>query len=521
MYRQAIWTEPLLLELSRPGRMGCSVPAYAALAHIDPEGLIPSTLRRKRLPLPELAEPQVVRHYHRLAQMNFSVDSGTYPLGSCTMKYNPKLADRMAGSPHLTRLHPYQPLDTCQGILQILYDLSRMLAEITGTAEVSLAPAAGAQGEFVGAAIIRAHVRERAELATRTEMLIPDSAHGTNPASAAMAGFTVVKVPSTPAGVVDIEALKRVASPHTAGMMLTVPNTLGLFERDIREITSIVHEAGGLMYYDGANMNAILGRVRPGDMGFDIVHMNVHKTFATPHGGGGPGAGPVGVVDPLVEYLPVPLVVRHGKRFALQVARSKTIGRVRGFLGNVGVLVRAYVYLLLIGREGLAEVSEQAVLAANYVAQKLDPTAYRAAAQGSPRWKHELVVTAEPLRAATTVRASDIAKALLDEGMHAPTIYFPLTVPEALMIEPTETEPVEQLDAYVRALNEIAARARKRPDEVKAAPQHTSIGRLDEVRASHPRFLTPTWRGLRASRRKITRTGWPEVSGAATTRPPQ
>jgi glycine dehydrogenase subunit 2 len=496
MYHQSVWDEPLLVELSRHGRIGYSLPNHAGLEEFEPEDLIPSQLRRARIPLPEVAEPQVVRHYHRLAQMNFGVDSGPYPLGSCTMKYNPKLADRIAALPCLTRVHPYQPVETCQGVLSILFELGEMLAEITGTQQVSLAPAAGAQGEFVGASIMRAKIRERQELAKRDQMLIPDSAHGTNPASAAMAGFGVVKVPSTAAGLVDVEALKGLVSPRTAGMMLTVPNTLGLFERDIREITGIVHEAGGLMYYDGANMNALLGRVRPGDMGFDIVHMNVHKTFATPHGGGGPGAGPVGVARGLVDYLPVPLVVRQSGRFALEFARPKSIGRVKAFLGQVGVLVRAYVYLRLLGREGLREVSEQAVLAANYLARKLDHGAYRAAATPELRWKHEMVVSTEPLRKKTSIRATDVAKALLDEGLHAPTIYFPLTVPEALMIEPTETESVEQLDTYADALNEIAKRAEAAPEEVRSAPRNTRVGRLDEVRASHPTTFTPTWRAM-------------------------
>lgn len=499
MYRQAVWDEPLLIELSRSGRTGYSVPHYAALEAPDPELSIPASLRREHLPLPELTEPQVVRHYHRLAQMNFGVDSNTYPLGSCTMKYNPKLADRIASLSGLSRLHPYQPIDTCQGILQILYELGEMLAAITGTAQVSLAPAAGAQGEFVGAAIIRAYIREQGELGTRNEMLIPDSAHGTNPASASMVGFKVVKIPSTSAGLVDVEVLKSVVSRHTAGMMLTVPNTLGLFERDVQEITATVHETGGLMYYDGANMNALLGRLRPGDMGFDIVHMNVHKTLATPHGGGGPGAGPVGVIKALVDYLPVPLIARRGNRFRLRFDLPKTIGRVKGFLGHVSVLVRTYVYLLLLGKEGLPEVSAQAVLAANYLVRQLDRTAYGEFAKGAPRFKHEVVVSAEPLRAATSVRASDVAKALLDEGLHPPTVYFPLTVPEALMIEPTETEPVEALEVYARALNSIAKLARRAPNAVRAAPRHTSVRRLDEVRASHPRTLTPTWRGLRSS----------------------
>lgn len=508
MYRQAEWHEPLLLELSRKGRRGFLSYELAQLESLvgKAESYVPKTLQRRKLALPELSEPQVIRHFLHLSQMNYGVDSNTYPLGSCSMKYNPKLAERIASNPKLTRLHPYQPFETTQGTLKILYELSAMLAEISGTERVSLAPAAGAHGEFLGTLITRAWIEDKNETETRNEMLVPDSAHGTNPASASMAGFRVVKVPSDNQGLVSVEAVKTMVSKKTAGMMLTVPNTLGLFEKNIMQICEIVHEAGGLMYYDGANMNALLGRVRPGDMGFDIVHLNVHKTFGTPHGGGGPGAGPVGVSRELVDYLPIPLIDYNGRAYHLNFQVPKTVGRIKGFLGNVGVLVRAYLYLLMLGREGLKTVSEQAVLASNYLLRKIDSTAYRLPFNPRLPPKHEFVVSSAPLKDETGVTAGIIGKALLDEGVHAPTIYFPLTVEEALMIEPTETEPLESLEAYAAALNTVAHKARTNPESLKNVPRQTSVGRLDEVKASHPLTTYLNWRKLgRGARRREKR----------------
>lgn len=499
MFRQSYWNEPLLSEMSCKGRRGhmFSRDRRISKAIRDPTRFVPEHLRRTSIDLPSLSEPQVIRHFVHLSQMNYGVDVNIHPLGSCTMKYNPKLAQRIGASPWLTRLHPYQPWESVQGILEILYRLSQMLQEITGTDRVSLAPAAGAHGEFVGALMIRAYDRERGEADTRNEMLVPDSAHGTNPASAAMAGFRVVKTPSDQAGLVDVEAVKALASKRTAGMMLTVPNTLGLFERNISEISGIVHDAGGLMYYDGANMNALIGRIRPGDMGFDIVHMNVHKTFATPHGGGGPGAGPLGAKGELAEYLPLPLIDFDGKRYSLDFDVSKSVGRVKGFVGNVGVLVKAYVYLLLMGRLGLSKVSEQAVLASNYLLRKIDLNRYSLPFEPQSPRKHEFVLSADRLKEQTGVGALEVGKALLDEGVHAPTMYFPLTVDEALMVEPTETEPVEKLDLYASALNTIAQRAHKDPAHVRASPRNTAVGRLDEVKASHPLTLTLNWRKIK------------------------
>ncbi|MCS7116010.1 MAG: aminomethyl-transferring glycine dehydrogenase subunit GcvPB [Nitrososphaerota archaeon] len=495
-FKQATWDEPLLIELGKEGRCGYSLPKVDG----DLESvvkLIPERLLRKDIPLPSLSEPQVVRHFVRLSQMNYCVDLGMYPLGSCTMKYNPKIAERIASDPHLTRLHPYQPVETVQGILEIMYNLSKMLAEITGTAKVTLAPAAGAHGEFVGCLIIRAYIKDKGELKVRNEMLIPESAHGTNPASAVMAGFKVVKIPTDEEGLVDIEALKAAISQRTAGMMLTVPNTLGLFERRVEEISKIIHEAGGLMYYDGANMNALLGRVRPGDMGFDIVHMNLHKTFATPHGGGGPGSGPLGVSKELVDFLPVPLVDYDGEKYFLNYNIPKTIGRIKGFYGNISVLIKAYTYILMVGSDKLKEISNQSVLASNYLLSNLNSSMYLLPySKGIPR-KHEFVVSAKPIQMKSGVRAMDIAKSLLDLSLHAPTIYFPLIVDEALMIEPTETEPMENLDEYAKALNTIAHQAEEDPQRIIDAPINTSIKRLDEVKASHPLTMKLNWRGLK------------------------
>ncbi|MGI0091949.1 MAG: aminomethyl-transferring glycine dehydrogenase subunit GcvPB, partial [Nitrososphaerales archaeon] len=459
-FRQAFWDEPLLKELSRKGRKAYSLPKQSEKVRSkigDPAEYIPYSMVRSSPPdLPELSEPEIVRHFVKLSQMNFAIDLGMYPLGSCTMKYNPKVSQRIARSAKIANLHPYQDESTIQGTLEILFELEQMLCEIAGMDRFSLAPAAGAQGEYVGALVTRNYLKDHG-MNDKDEMLVPDSAHGTNPSSAAMAGFKVVKIPSSEEGIVTAEAAKKVITSKTAGMMLTVPSTLGLFEREIDAITKMIHEAGGLMYYDGANMNALLGRVRPGDMGFDIVHINVHKTFATPHGGGGPGAGPVGVKSHLKDYLPVPVVSSSSSgSYRLDYDVPRSIGYIKSFYGNTAVLLRAYCYILSLGREGLKSVSEQAVLASNYLLSLLDGEAFSTPySVGVPR-KHEFVVSASPLKKKTGVSAGDVAKAILDFGMHSPTTYFPLIVNEALMVEPTETEPLENLEAYAKALNKIS-----------------------------------------------------------------
>ncbi|MCS7124972.1 MAG: aminomethyl-transferring glycine dehydrogenase subunit GcvPB [Candidatus Bathyarchaeota archaeon] len=499
MFRQSSWDEPVIFTLGRPGRRGHILPEVEETVKEvvgDLGGLIPENMRRKNPPkLPELSEPEVVRHFIRLSEMNYGVDSGLYPLGSCTMKYNPKINEELADSPKLGMLHPYQDERTVQGVLEILYRLERWLAEITGMAEVCLQPAAGAHGEFLGALLMRAYHNHNGELSQRRDMLIPDSAHGTNPASAAMAGFNVVVIPTGEDGCVDVEALKAAVSEKTAGLMLTNPNTLGIFEKNIDEIAKIVHEAGGLLYYDGANLNPILCKVRPGDMGFDIVHINIHKTFGTPHGGGGPGAGPVGVKEELAKFLPVPRIVFDGKRYRLDYERPHSIGKIRSFYGNVAVLLKAYIYILSLGFEGLREVAEVSVLNANYVLHKLRGVEGLTLPYGekTPR-KHECVFSAKPLKTKTGVSALNIAKRLLDYGVHAPTIYFPLIVEEALMIEPTETFEKEELDRFVEAVRKICSEAQTSPEKVLKAPYNTAVQRLNEVKASHPQNMTLSWR---------------------------
>ncbi|MBO8175367.1 MAG: aminomethyl-transferring glycine dehydrogenase subunit GcvPB [Thermococcus sp.] len=488
MYRQAKWDEPLIFELSKPGRVGFSLPDPIEDVEVD----IPEKLKRKKLELPELSEPEVVRHYTRLSEMNYGVDSGMYPLGSCTMKYNPKINEEIAGHPKVAFIHPYQDERTVQGALQIMWELEQWLKEITGMDRFTLQPAAGANGEFTGVMIIRAYHLDRGET-QRNEMIVPDSAHGTNPASAAMAGFKVIEIPSNEQGMVDLEALENAVSERTAGLMLTNPNTLGIFEEDILEIAKIVHKAGGLLYYDGANLNGILGKVRPGDMGFDVIHVNLHKTFSTPHGGGGPGAGPVGVKDFLKDYLPVPVVEydEENNRYYLNYDLPKSIGKVKEFYGNFAVLVRALTYLKIMGKSGLKEVSEIAVLNANYLTQKLKGTRGYELPHKELR-KHEVVFSAEPMKKETGVKALDVAKRLLDHGLHAPTIYFPLIVHEALMIEPTETVTKEDLDYYVEVLKKISEEAYSNPELVKSAPHNTAVRRVDDVLAAKRPVIT--WR---------------------------
>jgi len=491
MFRQARWgtdsgLEPLVFELSRQGRRGC-VFRPERLSEVE----IPENMRRTSLNLPELSEPEVVRHYTRLSQMNYCIDLVFYPIGSCTMKYNPKICDEMASLDGCTQVHPDQDESTVQGCLELMYRIERALAEITGMNRVCLHPAAGAHGELLGLLLIRAYHGWRGD--ARDEVIVPDSAHGTNFASAAMAGFRVKVIPSDARGRVDMEALEAAVSERTAAMMLTNPNTLGLFEDRILEIAELVHGAGGLLYYDGANMNGILGKARPGDMGFDVVHLNLHKTFSSPHGGGGPGSGPVGVSEKLERFLPVPLVQHDEKtgRYYLDYDRPDSIGKIKAFYGNFGVLVRAYTYLLMMGEEGLREATEAAVVNANYVRKKVSETrGFKPAFDCA--CKHEVVFSAEPLRRETGITARDVAKRILDYGMHAPTYYFPPIVPEALMVEPTETETKEELDRFVRAMHEIDRDARENPERLRSAPSATAIGRLDELRAAREPILS--WR---------------------------
>ena len=491
-YQQARWVEPLIFELSKPGRVGWTL-SEKPRERIN----VPKELLREKLELPELSEPEVVRHYTRLSQMNYGVDSGFYPLGSCTMKYNPKVCEELAALETASCIHPHQAEETVQGALELMYMLERCLAEIAGVERVSLQPSAGAHGEFVAMLLTCAYHKSKRD-DRRYQVIVPDSAHGTNPASAAMAGYEVVTVPSNARGRVDLKALKAAVSEHTAALMLTNPNTLGLFEDQITNIAGVVHDAGGLLFYDGANLNGILGKTRPGDMGFDIVHFNLHKTFATPHGGGGPGAGPVGVQKELEKFLPVPLVEYEKKRasYYLDYDRPHSIGKIKGFYGNFGVLVKAYAYLLLMGAEGLNEVTEAAVLNANYIMRKLLGVAgYELKFDASGPCKHEVVFSTEPLKRETGVTARDVTKHLLDHSMHAPTYYFPPIVPEALMIEPTETEPREELERFVDALNTIAQEARSNPEKLRSAPTATAIGRLNEVKASREPILS--WRAYR------------------------
>jgi glycine dehydrogenase subunit 2 len=467
----------LLFELSKPGRRchrlpECDVPA--------PEvgGLLPAaTLADEPPPLPEVGEIDLVRHFVNLSTKNMSIDTNFYPLGSCTMKYNPKRHERLAALPGLANLHPLADDDACRGMLEILWDLQNILAEIAGLDGVSLQPAAGAQGELTALLVAAAYFKDKGET-RRTRVLIPDSAHGTNPASAALAGFEAVPVKSTGHGLVDLDDLKAKLDDRTAAFMITNPNTLGLFEPNIKVIRDLLHERGALLYLDGANMNAILGVTRPGDFGADMMHYNVHKTFTGPHGAGGPGAGPIAVRKQLVPYLPAPLVVKEGDRFRLDFDRPKSIGRVRSFFGNVGILLRGYFYIRTLGPRGLREVSENAVLNANYLLSRLK--GHYEVPHGD-RCMHEFVASARNLRRERRVSAMDIAKRLLDYGYHAPTVYFPLVVPEALMIEPTETESKETLDAFADALIKIKG---EDPDFLHDAPHTLGLSRPDEVRAA-------------------------------------
>jgi len=478
----------LIFEHSRAGRRAYGQAPKA----LEDTGGIPDNLRRTRRPLlPEVSELQAVRHYTRLSQKNFSIDTHFYPLGSCTMKYNPRACNSLALLPGLRNRHPLSPVALSQGYLACLYELQEMLKDVTGMRGVSLTPMAGAQGEFAGVAMIRAYHEGRGD-AARSEILVPDAAHGTNPATAVMCGYTVREIPTDDQGDVDLEALRAAVGPHTAGIMLTNPSTLGVFERRIVEIAKIVHNAGGLLYYDGANLNAILGKVKPGDMGFDVVHLNLHKTFSTPHGGGGPGAGPVAVSERLLPFLPVPRVEYDGKayRWLTEQDCPQTIGRLSAFMGNAGVLLRAYIYARMLGREGMERVADFATLNANYLMVQLAQRGFKLAFP-KRRATHEFIVTLKPQAKELEVTAMDFAKRLLDYGFHAPTTYFPLLVPECLLIEPTETEAKESLDGFVAALEAIQREAEREPDTVRNAPHTLPVKRLDDVRAA--RELDLVW----------------------------
>jgi glycine dehydrogenase subunit 2 len=471
-------TEPLLIERSVPGRRGVRLPA-CDVPEVPLADLLPaSQLASEPPPLSEISEMDVVRHFTRLSALNYGVDTGFYPLGSCTMKYNPKLHEEIARLAGFARLHPLAPEEACQGMLRLLWELEQALKEIAGFARVTLQPAAGAHGELAALLMIQAYFSRRGE--ARTIVIIPDSAHGTNPASARLAGFDVAVVRSNAGGRIDTDHLKTLLSDRTAAIMITNPNTLGLFEDEIATIADLVHAAGGLVYLDGANLNALLGIARPGDMGFDVVHFNLHKTFSTPHGGGGPGSGPVGVTEALVPFLPIPTIEQEGARYVLAENRPLSIGRLHGFHGNALVLVRAYAYIRTLGPEGLRRVAEHAILNANYLKARL------AGAFEVPFdrvCQHEFVLSARRFKE-KGVGAWDIAKRLLDYGMHPPTVYFPLIVPEALMIEPPETESKETLDAFADALLAVAVEAEKDPDLIRRAPHTMPVRRLDEVRAA-------------------------------------
>lgn len=475
----------LIFEKGKPGKRTTGyVPSPPEMKKTE---LIPEGLERKREALiAEVSEREVVQHFLRLSQKNFSVDTHFYPLGSCTMKYNPKVNEDIAQDPNFIHLHPCQPEDTVQGTLRMFHELEDCLKGVTGMDRFSLQPAAGAHGELTGMMIVRAFHNANREF-DRREVIVPDSSHGTNPASAAFYGFDVITMPSDARGRVDLAALKRAVSEKTACLMLTNPNTLGLFEDDILEIQKIVHEKGALLYYDGANMNALFGIARPGDMGFDIVHLNLHKSFSTPHGGGGPGAGPVGVKKRLEKFLPVPLVTEKGGSYSLDYGMPASIGKVKAFYGNAGILLRAYAYIRRLGAEGLRQVSRDAILAANYLKKKLE------AAIDVPQKQfcmHEFVASAEAFKERYGVGAGNIGKRLLDHGIHAPTVYFPLIVKEALMIEPTETEPKETLDHFVEVMLDILEEAKSDPGKVKESPHSLAICHPDEVAAAREPILT-------------------------------
>jgi len=475
MYKSASYDEPLLNKLDQISNEKC-----------DSYNDIPNNLKQKeKIKMPHLDETQIVRHFHKLSQMNYGIDSGIYPLGSCTMKYNPKICEEISSWIKFSGIHPYQETSTIQGNLKIMYELERMLCEITGMDYFTLQPAAGAHGEFLGMLLTRAYHENRKDFA-RNEVILSDTSHGTNPASATMAGYKLIEIPSTKDGTVDLEMLEKALSDKTACFMHTNPNTLGIFENDILEISQMVHKSGGLLYYDGANMNAIMSKARPGDMGFDIVHLNLHKTFSTPHGGGGPGSGPVGVKNKLQKFLPVPRVCKNNNQYYFDYDYKDSIGKIKGFYGNFSVLLKAYIYITLMGKEGLKETSEIAVLNSNYMKEKILKSKLYDLPFKNLR-KHEFVISCEKLKVNKNIRALDIAKRLLDYGLHPPTIYFPLIVKEALMVEPTESESKRDLDRYIEALINIA---KEDPEIVKNSPNNTSVKRVDDVGATKKPILT-------------------------------
>jgi len=468
----------LIFEISKPGRATTDIP-QSDVPEKDISAIIDARYLRDELDLPEVAEIDLVRHYTNLSRRNFGVDLGFYPLGSCTMKYNPKINETVAAFPEFTCLHPYAPADFAQGNLQLMFSLQQLLKNIFGMAEFTLQPAAGAHGELTGVMMIKKYYERRGE--NRGIVLIPDTAHGTNPASGALCGFETVTLRSNADGGVDIEHLKSLMDETVAALMLTNPNTLGLFERNIEQVAQLVHDRGGLLYGDGANANAFLGKTRPGDLGFDVIQLNLHKTFSTPHGGGGPGSGPVGVGSKLVDFLPVPRIVKDADKYKLSENFPHSIGRVRAFYGNFNVIVKAYTYIRSLGAEGLTRAAEMAVLNANYIKEKLKPyydLPYDRVCM------HECVFSGKKQVAESGVHTTDIAKRLIDFGYHPPTIYFPLIVPEAIMIEPTETESVETLDQFCEAMIAIARETRENPQRLKDAPLSTPVGRLDEVLAA-------------------------------------
>ncbi len=488
----------LIFERSHPGRRNA---AQAPVNDAKATGIPASLLRTDKPLLPETSEMDTVRHYTRLSQKNYSIDTNFYPLGSCTMKYNPRACNSLSMLPNFVTRHPLAPDSTGQGFLACLYDLQEILKDVTGMAGVSLTPMAGAQGEFAGIAMIRAYHESRGDTA-RTEIIVPDAAHGTNPATAVMCGYTVKEIPTDSNGDVDLDALRAAVGPQTAGLMLTNPSTLGVFEKQIQGIQKIVHDAGGLLYYDGANLNAILGKVKPGDMGFDVIHMNLHKTFSTPHGGGGPGAGAVGVAPRLLPFLPIPVVGkepppqpspegRGSYRWLTEKDLPQSIGRLSAWMGNASVLLRAYVYARMLGAEGMHRVADFATLNANYLMAELQKVGYTVAFP-QRRASHEFIVSAKELKDATGVSAMDIAKRLLDKGFHSPTTYFPMLVAECLLIEPTETESKEVLDRFVAAMKEIRDEAHTDAAMVKGAPYTQPVRRLDDVKAA--RELDLTWK---------------------------
>jgi len=467
-----------IFEISKSGRFGLDLPKSDVPAY-EMETLVPANLlRSKYAELPEVSQPDLIRHYTALSRRNFGVDSGFYPLGSCTMKYNPKVNEDICRYPGFADIHPLQDVESTQGALELLYQMEQYLAEIAGMDAVTMQPVAGAHGELTGLKLIRQYHRSRGEV--RTKVIVPDSAHGTNPATATVCGLEIVEIKSNDDGSINLDALKAAVGLDTAAFMLTNPSTLGLFEKNIKEIAQIVHAAGGLLYYDGANTNAVMGIVRPGDMGFDVVHINLHKTFSTPHGGGGPGSGPVGVKKELTPFLPVPIITFDGKKYDLEYDRPLSIGRMHSFYGNFGVIVRAYAYIRTMGPDGLRQASEDAVLNANYCLSQLREDYYAPFDRYS---MHECIITSKNQKQ-FGVKTLDIAKRLLDYGYHPPTIYFPLIVDEAIMIEPTETESKETLDGFIKAMREIAKEARTDVTQILNAPHDTVVGRLDETAAA-------------------------------------